>query len=60
MMAAAARQKDDPLAFIRNEDLFGAAADDPRFTSTYTALLADLHGKGARQTLKDLEGRLGG
>jgi mannitol 2-dehydrogenase len=60
MMAAAARQKDDPLAFIRNEDLFGAAADDPRFTSTYTAFLADLHGKGARQTLKDLEGRLGG
>ncbi|WP_374968714.1 mannitol dehydrogenase family protein [Terrabacter sp. BE26] len=60
VMAAAARQQDDPLAFVRNRDLFGTAAEDPRFAAAYTAFLADLHAKGARQTLTDLEERLGG
>lgn len=60
VMAAAARQKDDPLAFVRNRDLFGDAADDARFVEAYTGFLADLHAKGARQTLTELEDRLRG
>ena len=58
VMAAASRQGEDPLAFVRNRDLFGDAADDPRFVTAYTGFLADLHAKGARQTLVELEDRL--
>jgi mannitol 2-dehydrogenase len=52
VMAAAARQKDDPLAFIRDRDLFGGLADDERFTAAYTAALDALHARGARATLE--------
>ena len=52
VMAAAAAQADDPLAFIRDRDLFGGLADDERFTAAYTAALARLHSLGARATLE--------
>jgi mannitol 2-dehydrogenase len=52
VMAAAARQQDDPLAFIRDRDLFGDLVDDERFTSAYTAALDRLHSAGARATLE--------
>ena len=52
VMAAAARQSQDPLAFIRDRDLFGDLADDERFTAAYTAALARLHADGARSTLE--------
>lgn len=52
VMAAAARQGDDPLAFIRDRDLFGDLADDERFAAAYTAALDALHRKGARATLE--------
>jgi mannitol 2-dehydrogenase len=52
VMAAAARQKDDPLAFIRDRDLFGGLADHERFTAAYTAALDALHTQGARATLE--------
>ncbi len=52
VMAAAARQKEDPLAFIRDRDLFGDLADDERFTAAYTAALDALHTQGARATLE--------
>jgi mannitol 2-dehydrogenase len=52
VMAAAARQQDDPLAFIRDRDLFGDLADDERFATAYTAALDRLHTLGARATLE--------
>ena len=52
LMTAAARQQDDPLAFIRDRDLFGDLAEDERFTRAYTAALERLHSVGARATLE--------
>ncbi|MEV6489943.1 mannitol dehydrogenase family protein [Actinoplanes sp. NPDC051633] len=52
----ARRQKDEPLAFIQNRDLFGDLADNERFVSAYRSALASLHEKGARATLEDLRG----
>ncbi|SDP65909.1 mannitol 2-dehydrogenase [Pedococcus dokdonensis] len=48
--AAAARRHEDPLAFIRDRDLFGDLADDERFTAAYTKALTGLHEKGAVAT----------
>ena len=56
----AKRQRDEPLAFIRNRDLFGDLVDDERFVSAYRSALASLHEKGARATLADLAGSSGG
>jgi mannitol 2-dehydrogenase len=50
----ARRQRDDPLAFIVNRDLFGDLADHERFVTAYTSALASLHQHGARATLKSL------
>jgi mannitol 2-dehydrogenase len=49
---AAARRQDDPLAFIRDRDLFGDLADSPRFAAAYTSALDALHRHGARATLE--------
>jgi mannitol 2-dehydrogenase len=54
VMALAARQADDPLAFISNRELFGDLADDSRFTSAYLWALNSLHERGARATLTSL------
>jgi mannitol 2-dehydrogenase len=51
VMAAAARQEGDPLAFLRDRDLFGGLVDDARFTEVFTDALSMLHEKGARETL---------
>ena len=56
LTAAARRQRSDPLAFLRNRELFGDLVDDERFTSAYLATLDSLHDKGARKTLEDLVG----
>ena len=52
VMAAAAARHDDPLAFLRDRDLFGDLADDERFTTAYTAALDSLHRNGARATVE--------
>lgn len=52
--AAAAAQRQDPLAFLRQHDLFGDVAQDPRFTEPYLAALHSLHERGALATLKEL------
>ena len=52
VMGAAAQQGDDPLAFLRDRDLFGDLVDDERFTTAYTAALLSLHEHGARATLE--------
>ncbi|WP_082592905.1 mannitol dehydrogenase family protein [Phycicoccus sp. Soil803] len=47
VVARAARQHEDLCAFLRDPDLFGDLADQPRFTEAYTRALADLHERGA-------------
>jgi mannitol 2-dehydrogenase len=55
-MAAAREQRSDPLAFVRDRELFGDLVDNDKFTSPYLATLDSLHRKGARATLQDLVG----
>jgi mannitol 2-dehydrogenase len=55
LMARARRQREEPLAFIADRELFGDLVDDERFTSVYRATLASLHERGARATLEELE-----
>ena len=52
--AAAVRHTEDPLAFVRNRDLFGDLADQPRFTESYLRALDSLHTRGAAATVADL------
>jgi mannitol 2-dehydrogenase len=47
---------DDPLAFIRNRELFGDLGDDERFAEAYTSALESLREHGARATLEALAG----
>lgn len=56
VMAAAARQHEDPLAFVRDRELFGDLADRPRFAEAYQRQLASLHERGARTTLEAMAG----
>ncbi len=52
----ARRQREDPLAFLRDPSLFGDLADDERFTRHYLDALESLHHRGARATLETWEG----
>ncbi|GAA1632206.1 mannitol dehydrogenase family protein [Georgenia ruanii] len=54
LTAVASRQREDPLAFLRDRELFGDLVDDERFTGPYRAALALLHERGARATLESL------
>ena len=54
LMRAAARHREDPLAFLRDRSLFGDLVDEPRFVEAYTAALEALHRVGARATLEAL------
>ncbi|MBA2472635.1 MAG: mannitol dehydrogenase family protein [Pseudonocardiales bacterium] len=54
LIANARRQREDPLAFIADREIFGDLIDDERFTSPYRASLASLHAHGARATLENL------
>jgi mannitol 2-dehydrogenase len=49
---AAQRQRDEPLAFIENREVFGDLVDNERFVSAYTSVLSSLHRQGARATLE--------
>jgi len=50
----AARQREDPLAFVKNQELFGDLATEPAFTDPYLNALNSLHTSGARATLEAL------
>jgi mannitol 2-dehydrogenase len=52
LIARARRQRDEPLIFISDRDLFGDLVDDERFVRVYTAALDSLHERGARATLE--------
>jgi mannitol 2-dehydrogenase len=54
LTAIAATQRDDPLSFIANRELFGDLVDQPEFTEPYLATLNSLHERGSRATLEDL------
>jgi mannitol 2-dehydrogenase len=56
VMAAARRQRDDPVAFIADRDIFGDLVDDQRFVAAYQAALRSLQDRGARATLEWLAG----
>jgi mannitol 2-dehydrogenase len=52
LMERARRQRDEPLAFLEDPDLFADLRDQPRFTEEYLAALESLHSHGARATLE--------
>ncbi|GAA4655741.1 mannitol dehydrogenase family protein [Arthrobacter cryoconiti] len=54
LMAAAALQSEDKLAFLRNRDVFGDLVDNARFTAAYLRTLDTLHHKGARSAVEEL------
>jgi mannitol 2-dehydrogenase len=53
----AAQQREKPLAFVENRELFGDLANEPAFTEPYLTTLNSLHTKGARATLEVLARR---
>ncbi|MCU1512246.1 MAG: mannitol dehydrogenase, partial [Arthrobacter sp.] len=57
LTAAAARQREEPLAFIADRDVFGDLIDNKTFVTAYTRTLNDLHGGGARAALESLRSR---
>lgn len=57
LRAAALRQREDPLAFLRDREVFGDLVDEPRFTEAYLAALGSLHARGARATVESLVSR---
>ncbi|MGO1259142.1 MAG: mannitol dehydrogenase family protein, partial [Brachybacterium sp.] len=54
LMAAAARHDEDPLAFPRDEELFGDLVQQQAFTTPYLHALETLHTTGARALLAEL------
>jgi mannitol 2-dehydrogenase len=54
LAAAARRQDEDPLAFVRERSVFGDLADDERFAAAYRSALASLRRRGARATVEAL------
>jgi mannitol 2-dehydrogenase len=56
LVATAQTQGEDPLAFVRNRELFGDLVDEPRFVEAYLTALDSLHTRGARATVAELAG----
>ena len=56
LVERARHNRDDPLLFVSDRDLFGDLVDDERFVRAYTASLSALHERGARATLEELAG----
>ena len=57
LQQTAAQQRVDPLAFVKNRELFGDLATEPAFTEPYLTALNSLHTAGARATLEALARR---
>ena len=58
LQARAGQQDADDLAFVRNTDLFGDLADEPRFTGPYTEALTSFHEAGAHRTYERINEEL--
>jgi mannitol 2-dehydrogenase len=54
VMAAARQRAVDPLAFLRDPDLFGDLAEKSEFTVPYLLALESFHQRGARATIAAL------
>lgn len=54
LVERAQHNREDPLVFISDPDLFGDLASDERFVTPYEAALKSLHEIGARATLEAL------
>ena len=54
LKATAARQHDEPLAFVSDREIFGDLVDEPAFVQAYLDALDSLHAVGARATLEKL------
>ncbi len=52
VLARARAQGEDPLAFLRDPDLFGDLVDEPGFTEPYLEARTLLHEVGATETLR--------
>ncbi len=50
----ASTQRQEPLAFVANRELFGDLVDEPAFTAPYAKVLESLHRSGSRATLEGL------
>jgi mannitol 2-dehydrogenase len=48
----ARRQREEPLAFLRDRQLFGDLAENESFAEAYRSALASLHREGARATVQ--------
>jgi mannitol 2-dehydrogenase len=57
LQQVAAQQREDPLAFVKNRELFGDLATELAFTEPYLNTLDSLHNSGARATLEALAAR---
>jgi mannitol 2-dehydrogenase len=56
LVERAQRNREEPLIFISDRDLFGDLVDDERFVRAYTSALSSLHERGARATLEGVVG----
>jgi mannitol 2-dehydrogenase len=56
LVERAQHNREDPLIFISDRDLFGDLVDDERFVRAYTSALSSLHERGARATLEGVVG----
>jgi mannitol 2-dehydrogenase len=56
LVPLARRQREKPLAFLTQRELFGDLAEQDRFTTPYASALNSLHHRGARATLQKLVG----
>ncbi len=54
LVPVARAQRQNPMAFIENAELFGDLARAPRFVEAYRWALDSLHARGARATLEAL------
>ncbi|HET9649838.1 MAG TPA: mannitol dehydrogenase family protein [Microlunatus sp.] len=54
LTARARRQRDEPLAFVADRELFGDLIEAEPFVSAYRDTLASLHERGSRATLEAL------
>lgn len=52
LIERARRQREEPLVFISDRDLFGDLIDSERFVLAYRSALDSLHSRGARATLE--------
>ncbi len=52
LMPLASQQRENPLAFVENRQLFGDLVGSPLFSDPYQATLQHLHTRGARATVQ--------